>query len=410
MQLLPRRRLPHPLGADALKRTLPANVLAALSLLSGCGEDTDAALPALPSYVQPAPDPDDNPTTPEKVALGRLLFYERRLSSGGQVSCASCHEQASAFSVPEATSLGAADEPTPRNAQSLANVAYASYFTWSNLTFLTLEQQMFAPLFGDNPVELGAGAVRGDDNHYSTVRLEQLIRDDDRYTAAFAAAFREVDEAERATWEHAIAAIASFERTLLSFGSPYDAYLRGEPDALDPAQERGRALFFSERLHCGDCHAGPLLSLAFPADGMRPTRDLAFRNTGLYNLAQGAVVYSSGERTRYPLPSFGIAEFSQDIADDGKFRIPSLRNVALTAPYMHDGSIETLSGVLTHYARGGTLTEAGPLRGDGRDHPAKDARIGGFELDERERADLLAFLEALSDPTFTDAPHFGPPR
>lgn len=311
--------------------------------------------------------------------------------------------------MPDATPLGAADEPTPRNAQSLANVAYASYLTWSNLTFLTLEQQMFAPLFGDNPVELGAGAVRGDDNHYSTARLEQLVRADDDYADAFEAAFPEVDESGRVTWANAIAAIACFERTLLSFGAPYDAFLRGEPNALNAAQDRGRKLFFSEALGCGHCHAGPLLSLAFPVDGTRPTRAQAFRNTGLYNLEQGAVAYSSGERTRYPLPNIGIAEFSQDSADDGKFRVPSLRNVAWTAPYMHDGSIETLSQVLSHYARGGTLTEDGPLRGDGREHPAKDPLIAGFELSDDERKDLLAFLGALSDPALIEARRFGPP-
>lgn len=460
MQLLPRRRLPHLLGADALKLQAHAHVLAVLGWLSACGEDVardddacrratepetcngnaaccgedatrcagdpkccDHAEPcrsfghasvepvsALPSYVHAAPEPDDNPTTPEKVALGRLLFHERRLSSGGQLSCASCHEQASAFAVPEATSLGAADEPTARNAQSLANVAYASYLTWSNLTFLTLEQQMFAPLFGDNPVELGAGAVRGDDNHYSTARLEQLVQEDIRYAHAFEAAFPEADESERTTWQHAVAAITCFERSLLSFGSPYDAYLRGEPNALDAAQERGRALFFSERLHCGDCHAGPLLSLAFPVDGTRPTRAEAFRNTGLYDLEHGAVAYLSGERSRYPVPNIGIAEFSQDVADDGKFRIPSLRNVALTAPYMHDGAFESLAEVLDHYARGGTLTADGPLRGDGRNHPAKDALVSGFELRGSERGDLLEFLEALSDPTLISAAHFGPRR
>jgi cytochrome c peroxidase len=381
---------------------------------AGCAEDAaraahvaDAAAAepfVLPDYVAPAPEPEDNPATPEKVALGRLLFYEPRLSMNGAVSCASCHEQASAFAVAEARPLGAADEPTARNAQSLVNVAYASYLTWSNLTFLTLEQQMLTPLFGDNPVELGAGAVRGDDNHYSTARLEQLLAEDARVATAFDAAFANT----AVTWQHAIDAIACFERTLLSFRAPYDGYLGGELDALDEAQARGRALFFSERLHCGDCHSGPLLSRAFPVDGTRPTRAEAFRNTGLYNLENGAVAYLSGDRTRYPSPNIGIAEFSQDTADDGKFRIPSLRNVALTAPYMHDGSIATLSEVLDHYARGGTATAQGPLRGDGYDHPAKDPLISGFTLHERDKRDLLAFLEALSDTDFIAEQSFAP--
>jgi cytochrome c peroxidase len=381
-------------------------VVCACLLGTGCGADDSRAPVAtsLPAYVQPAAEPEDNPSTPEKVALGRMLFYETRLSLGGALSCASCHEQASAFAVAEAMPLGATDEPTARNAQSLANVAYASYLTWSNLTFLTLEQQLLAPLFGDNPVELGAGAVRGDDNHYSTARLRQLVEDDARYAQAFEAAF----PGESLSWDRAIAALSCFERTLLSFGSPYDAYLRGEPHALGDREERGRALFFSDALRCGQCHAGPLLSLAFPVDGSRPTRAEAFRNTGLYNLEHGAVAYASGERTRYPAPNLGIAEFSQATSDDGKFRIPSLRNVALTAPYMHDGSFETLSDVLDHYARGGTLVEAGPLRGDGFDHPAKDPLVGGFTLSASDRDDLLAFLEALTDPAFVADPRFAP--
>ena len=369
----------------------------------------DAGVRALPPYVLPAAEPEDNPTTKEKVALGRSLFYETRLSLGEQLSCASCHEQASAFSLREATPRGATDEPTARDAQSLANVAYAAYLTWSNLTFLSLEQQMLAPLFGDNPIELGAGVVPGDDNHYSTARLEQLVRDEPRYAHAFEAAFPGRSEEQLLTWENAIAAIACFERSLLSFGSAYDAYLSGDPDALDAAEERGRKLFFSNRLHCGECHAGPLLSLAFPVDGVRPTRAHAFRNTGLYNLEHGAVAYLSGESTRYPEPNIGIAEFSQVPADDGKFRIPSLRNVALTAPYMHDGSVETLSDVLTHYARGGTRREEGQLRGDGREHPAKDPLVSGFEMTEDERADLLAFLDALTDPRLLRAEQLGPP-
>jgi cytochrome c peroxidase len=266
---------------------------------------------------------------------------------------------------------------------------------------------MLAPLFGDNPVELGAGAVPGDDDHYSTARLRKLVEDDERVANAFEEAYPE-SAADGVTWEQAIAAIACFERSMLSFGSAYDGYLRGERDALDAAQSRGRALFFSERLRCGHCHAGPLLSLAFPVDGSRPTRAEVFRNTGLYNLEQGAVAYLSGERTRYPAPSIGIAEFSQDSADDGKFRIPSLRNVAQTGPYMHDGSIETLAQVLDHYARGGSLTEEGPLRGDGAKHPAKDPLISGFELSDDERSDLLAFFEALSDPAFLSALQLAP--
>ncbi|MET0389929.1 MAG: cytochrome c peroxidase [Polyangiales bacterium] len=354
-----------------------------------------------PDYVTMPPTQDSSPEAVARVALGRRLFYEQRLSLDGATSCASCHDPARGFSVAEPTHRGAAGDHTPRNAPGLANVAFASYLTWSNLTFLSLESQTVNPLFGDNPIELGAGRVPGDDVQASLVRLDALVAADKGYAVLFAAAF-----GDRAiSWDHAISALAAFERTLLAFDAPYDGYLRGEPDALSDAEERGRVLFFSERLHCGECHAGPLLSLAFPVDGVRPTRDVVFRNTGLYNLASGAVAYLNGDRTRYPLPNIGIGEFSQDSRDDGKFRIPSLRNVTETAPYMHDGRFTDLNAVLDHYARAGTLTEAGPLAGDGRDHPSKDPRITGFTLTSAERVDLLAFLGALTDRTFVDNPH-----
>lgn len=122
-------------------------------------------------------------------------------------------------------------------------------------------------------------------------------------------------------------------------------------------------------------------------------------------MERGAVAYLSGERSRYPQPNIGIGEFTQDSGDDGKFRIPSLRNVAVTAPYMHDGSFATLAAVLDHYARGGTLTAEGPWRGDGRAHPAKDPAITGFELSVAERSDVISFLEALTDRSSYERQH-----
>lgn len=355
---------------------------------------------ALPDYVQPPPVPDENPLTQAKIALGRKLFHDPQLSYGGEHACARCHDPELAFSVAEPVHRGATGHETPRNAQGLANVAYAAYLTWSNLTFAGLEQQILNPLFGDNPVEMGAGMVQGDANHYSPRRLHEALAREPEYRKLFAEAFPHAGG--EYDWDDAIAALASFNRSLISFSAPFDAFLRGDAQALTALQERGRMLFFSDRLRCGECHAGPLLSLAFPTDGSRPTHEEAFRNTGRYNIEAGAVVYFTGEQTRYPEPSIGIGEFSQSPDDDGKFRIPSLRNVALTAPYMHDGALATLDEVLDHYARGGTETPSGPRRGDGRDHPNKDPRINGFELSSEERAALLAFLEALTDQTFVE--------
>jgi len=334
-----------------------------------------------------------------KVELGRRLFYEKRLSLNGQHSCESCHEQALSFTVSEALHPGADGDLTPRNAPSLANIAYASYLTWGNLTFSTIEQQLLTPLFGDSPIELGAGFITGSSDHYDPYRLHQLIEDDPFYQDLFERAFP--DEQEPLTWDHAIKAIACFQRALTSFSSPWDHWLGGDASALSPAQDRGRTLFFSERLGCGSCHAGPLLSRAFPVDRSTPSREEVFSNIGLYFLSQGEIAYLDGSRSTYPAPNQGIGEFTQRVIDDGKHRIPSLKNVELTAPYMHDGSVSSLEEVINHYAAGGRLIDEGPRRGDGRANPYKDSRISGFELSDTERDDLISFLHALTDLSFT---------
>jgi cytochrome c peroxidase len=379
--------------------------------------DTDAAaLPALSTAYRwalpeglAAPRCADAPGfSAELVTLGRRLFYNPRLSTNGRVSCASCHDQARGFSVPEPTSAGALGAHTPRNAQPLANVGYAAYLTWSNLTLLDLAQQMLVPLFGDNPVELGAGYEPGSDVRGDTAPLARLVLSDAELAAAFDAAFPTRAPLGAPTWEDVIAAIAAFECTLVSLDAPYDRYVSGDRDALGPAAQRGMALFFGDRLRCGTCHSGRFLSAAFSDDAARPARSSAFANNGLYNI-DGPVSYLSGARTHYPPPNIGLGEFTQDPADDGKFRVPSLRNVERTAPSMHDGSLATLDAVLDHYARGGTLTRTGQAAGDGALHPAKDPRISGFALTEGERADLLAFLASLTDVTFLARSELGPP-
>lgn len=376
----------------------------AVDLATDTGHDANGAgyRWTLPEYAEPPPIPEDNPMTTAKVDLGRRLFYEGRFSLDGELSCASCHDPQYAFAVPETTHRGADGETTPRNAPGLANIAYATYLTWGNLTLLTLEQQAIVPLFNDTPIEMGVGFVPGSNNHFDPSRLEETVRSEPAYQDLFAAAFPELPADRRVSWETVIAALASFQRSLVSFGSAYDRYLAGEPGALSPAQEQGRQLFFSERLKCGACHRGPLLSLAFPTDGSRPPRSQVFRNNGLYRLDTPSSGYLGGAPSYYPQPNMGIGEFTQDPADDGRHRIPSLRNVALTAPYMHDGSLSDLQAVVDHYARGGTYTPTGPNAGDGREHPAKDPLIAGFDLTSAERAALVDFMHALTDSGFVE--------
>jgi cytochrome c peroxidase len=185
-----------------------------------------------------------------------------------------------------------------------------------------------------------------------------------------------------------VAALAEFERTLSSRNAPYDRYLRGDTHALSASALRGKLLFESKRLACVSCHSGALLTDA-ASDEPSP-----YHNTGLYNLdGKGQV----------PRDNQGLFEFTHRPLDLGKFRTPSLRNVALTAPYMHDGSLATLDEVLDHYAAGGRSLIEGPYRGVGADSPLKDARITGFSLSPTERTDLLLFLASLSDPQFVQS-------
>lgn len=338
--------------------------------------------------------------TVEAVELGRQLFFEPGFSLNGEISCASCHDPALAFVVNEAVHQGATDQLTSRNSLSLANVAWARFLNWGNLTTDSLEQQILTPLFGDNPIELGAGFVEDSDNHYDTTRLLAVVAASEGLSTGFDAAFPSWPATERVVWARFIDAVSSFQRSLVSLQSPWDQWLSGDTSALSEAAQRGLLLFESERLACSECHAGPFLSLAFPASGEQVAVQDVFRNTGLYNIEGGPQTYWGGASSLYPESNMGIGEFTQEFSDDGKHRIPSLRNVSVTAPYMHDGSVDTLDAVLDHYQRGGRLIEEGVDAGDGALNPNKDPLVGGFELSEDERDDLLAFLASLTDPAF----------
>ncbi|NWF79348.1 MAG: di-heme enzyme [Chloroflexi bacterium] len=333
--------------------------------------------------------PPDNPMTAEKVELGRLLFYDQRLSANGTMACASCHEQGRAFSDGTATPHGATGEALVRNSQGLGNVAYYSTLTWANPVLTDLERQILIPLFSEFPVEMG---ITG---HESEVLAR--FQSDPAYQARFAAAFP--NEAEPYTWGNIIKALASFNRALISADSPYDRYLAGDLEALSGAALRGMDMFLSEELECHHCHGG------FNFTGSTRQRNTVFveapfHNTGLYNL---------DGRGAYPPNNPGVAGVSNRPEDMGRFRAPSLRNVALTAPYMHDGSVATLEDVVRQYEAGGRVITSGPYAGDGRRSPLKSGLVSGFTLTDQERADLLAFLEALTDPTFISDPRFSDP-
>jgi cytochrome c peroxidase len=325
--------------------------------------------------------PQDNPMSPEKVVLGRALFFDERLSGNGTMSCASCHDRTKGFADGKTKPSGSTGQLLPRNAMGLANVAYFPLLTWGNPTLKSLEEQALVPMFGELPVELG---ITGAEE-----TVIGRLREDPASRAAFAAAFPE--DGEPITFPNIVKAIASFERTLISGGSPYDRYTYGgAPDALSDAAKRGMDLFFSERLECYHCHSGMNFTTAFRS-AATAIEEMDFHNTGLYNLGPDGAYAPGGE---------GLFEFTANPADKGKFRVPSLRNVALTGPYMHDGSVATLAEVIDHYAAGGRIIVEGPFAGDGTKNPNKSPLVKGFSITPEEKADVLSFLESLTDPAF----------
>jgi parallel beta-helix repeat protein len=291
----------------------------------------------------PLNEPADNPTTAEKAELGRLLFFDPILSENNDLACASCHHPDLGFSDGRATAAGANGIELSRNTMGLWNVAYATRLFWDGRA-ATLEDQASVPL--THPDEMGVGDV-GE----MVAELQAIPEYAERFEVAFGGG------AEAITADNVNRALAAFQRTLISNDSPFDRYAAGEFDALTAQQRRGLGLFRSGATRCFECHTAP----TFASD--------TFRVIGV------------------PSDDPGRSAVAAD-AQTGAFRVPSLRNVALTAPYMHNGSLATLEEVVDFYAKGG-----------GRAHGVEnvDVFVSGFELTEQEQADLVSFLYALTD-------------
>lgn len=334
--------------------------------------------------------PDDNPMTAPKVELGRRLFYDTRLSGNGTQSCASCHEQSKAFTDGRPQGIGSTGQVHPRGAMSLTNIGYANTFTWANDLIPSLEKQALGPMFGETPVELGlAGQEKA---LFDRLRAEAI------YQQLFVDAFP--GDADAVSLDHIVKAISAFERTLISGNSPYDRYMyRNDNTALSDSAKRGRTLFFSERLECFHCHGGFNFSDSVTHAGT-VISESAFHNNGLYNL---------DGRGAYPAASRGLFDISGKPRDMGRFKAPTLRNIAVTAPYMHDGSLATLSDVIDHYARGGPKSGAGEKAGDGAKNPLKSEFVRGFLISDEEKLDVIHFLESLTDPSFLTDKRFSNP-
>lgn len=343
----------------------------------------------LPSGFPAPPVPSGNPMTVEKVELGRHLFYDKRLSGNGLQSCGTCHQQELAFTDGVALPVGSTGELVGRNSMSLVNVAYNSHFTWAHNGLNELEQQVLIPLFSEQPVEMGVAGKQD--------QVLAAFHADEHYQRLFEAAY---PEADTVTMDHLVKALASFVRSIVSFQSPFDRYAYyGEDHALPAEALKGLELFMSERLECRHCHSGFNFS-----DTSQHAGDLGepktFHITGLYYpLAAGSDTF---------LPDRGLYKVTGLESDKDRFRAPSLRNIALTAPYMHDGSVGSLAGVIDFYADAGRdgFSEG---YGDGRLHPHKSLFIKGFSLTPSERSALDAFFLSLTDQKVTQAAKWAAP-
>ena len=326
-------------------------------LLVACKPETDELIMPenkpyalhLPNHFPEMPVPADNPLTVDAVELGRLLFHDTRLSRDGLVSCATCHLQHLAFSDGQALSTGIEGRTGLRNAPSLANVGYAPRL-FADGGVPSLELQVLAPIADENEMD-----------HNILLAAEELNQDPVLHELSMSAF-------QQGLTPYSITrALAAFERSLVSVDSKYDQYLLGEL-TLTEEEMQGMALFMGDELKCASCHAGVLFS------------NFDYINIGLYS------EYADAGRERITL--------NQE--DHGKFKTPSLRNVALTAPYMHDGSLASLEEVIGFFASGG------------ENHINKDPRIAGFELSEEDKSKLIAFLNTLSDETLLQNPSYFP--
>jgi len=308
------------------------------------GAGTSSVLPAYSGLQREFPALNGE-TSPDKAELGRMLFFDPILSKNQDMSCATCHNPSLGFSDGLPTAQGSDSNPLPRNTLSLWNAGYETILFWDGRA-PTLEAQMSVPLHAEN--EMGG-------NDTETVsRLKAIPAYADLFTKAYG-------NSDSITAANMASAIAAFERTLVSHDSPFDKYAAGQFDALTAQQRRGLNLFRSAATRCFECHAAP-----------------TFGNDNFFVTGVSDSAGQAHDKGRAAIASDG---------NDGAFKAPTLRNVALSAPYMHNGSLATLEDVIDFYAKGG-----------GADHGFKvDRQIVPFELSAQEKEDLVAFLYALTD-------------
>ncbi|MFK7972480.1 MAG: cytochrome-c peroxidase [Bacteroidia bacterium] len=332
----------------------PFTILLLLTIIA-CQEtivldpDRHFELMEAPEGFPDMPVPDNNTFSQARWDLGKKLFFDPVMSVDSSISCASCHKPSLAFSDNLRFSPGVENRPGVRNSPSLANVGYHPYFTREG-GVPTLEMQVFVPIQEHNEFA------------FNMVLLARRLEADSTYVRMAREAYNREPDAFVIT-----RSLACFERSLISGYSPYDQYVSYDnTKALSKAQQRGMDLFFSDKTNCSSCHGGFNFT------------NYEFENNGLYD------EYADVGRLR----------LTGDEADRALFKVPSLRNIALTAPYMHDGSMNSLSRIVAHYVSGGA------------DNPQKNPLIRPLTLTGQEQDDLVEFLTSLTDETFVQNPLF----
>lgn len=362
--------------------------LAVILLIGACkNDDDDATTPMVNDeiegpynpvpYTLEAPSwfgdpnqyvPEDNPMTVDGIALGRMLFYDPILSSDSTMSCSTCHQSAKGFADGEATSLGVLGIAGNRSSMPLINLVYNTKgFFWDGRSG-TLEEQALAPV--EDHRELN-------ENWENVV---EKLRNHPDYPQLFRKAFG-IDKRSKMNKELAVMAIAQFERTMISANSRFDRVVWLNEGWATDSEQRGRELFFVEFAEPGITHPG-----CSHCHGSYLYTENNFFNNGI----EDAEIFED-------FPDAGLGGVTNVLYDTGKFRAPTLRNIALTAPYMHDGRFQTLEEVLDHYASGGH----GFLN--------EDANIQQFNLSEQDKMDMINFLNMLTDTSFVNNPAFQNP-
>ncbi|WP_209000730.1 cytochrome c peroxidase [Labrenzia sp. DG1229] len=357
--------------SKAMKKTVSAWALAGASVLAIATGAIAADRPADLAPLGDPPIPADNPQTPEKIELGKMLFFDPRLSGNGAMPCSACHLPDAGWDFPDKISLGYPGTVHWRNSQTIVNSAYYGNLFWAGSS-KSLEAQA-------RSAAKGAVAGNGEDD-----MLEARLA----FVPEYRERFKDVFGTEYPRLGHAWMAIAAFERTLVQTDTPFDNYMRGDDAALDEAQKRGLELF-TGKAGCSQCHNGALLTnqkyynLGVPPYDGWETDEIA-QITFRYELyAKG----STEEMYRTFKDDPGAYFRAKDKNHLGKFRVPSLRYTKYTAPYMHNGMIETLEDVVEFYNQGG---------GENEFAKTKSELIKPLGLNDDEKADLVAFLESLT--------------